>query len=490
MKDRIARSVFWMVWSRGGIQILTFVSTLLVARLLSPGDYGLMALAGIWTGSIELLAEMGLGAAIIQFRDLEDRELNACFWVTMSVALAAYAVLFIAAPVIAIWFKAPALSRVLPVAGLTLPLVAIRVVPDSLLRKRLALDKIAQAEIAAGLVTAPMMVSLAWAGAGVWALVAGALSLPLVQTMVTFWFARWTPGLNVSGRRVREIMRYSVTALGARVSWAIFSQTDAFVLGKVSGGVVLGFYSMAMRLGTLAVSKVTVAASQLAMPIMAELQADREAMRASFLRGLRLVTFLTVPFCIGVALVAPDLIPIVLTEKWLPAVPILQVLCIYATIRSVDTLLPSVLLARYRVKYLFWWTVSLLLVMPAAFWVGAVWSGALGVAVAWVMVYPFLTALMAREALHELGLSWKKIWDEVRPVVGASLVMAVVVITVCSTITGTHSQDRLIRLCVAAGLGAFVYGFGIIRHGGSVFSEAAEVASWIFRRNHPLTTSK
>jgi PST family polysaccharide transporter len=233
-----------------------------------------------------------------------------------------------------------------------------------------------------------------------------------------------------------------------------------------------------------------VVANQLAMPIMAELQTDPDAMRAKFLRGLRLVTLITIPLCIGMALVAPDLIAIVLTDKWLPAVPVLQVLCIYALIRSVDTLLPPVLLARYRVTYLFWWTVRLLVVMPAAFWVGARWSGALGVALAWVLVYPFLTAQMARTALRELELSWKNVWDEVRPFVGASLVMAVVVFAVCWSIPGTHSQTRLARLCVAAGLGILVYGFGIFRHGGPAFSEVTEVAGWIFRRNHPLTTSK
>src|SRR5436190_984740 len=181
MKDRIARSVFWMFWSRGGVQTLAFLATVFVARLLNPGDYGLMALAGIWIASIELIAEMGLGAAVVQFRDLDASELNACFWVTMGVACTGYAALFIAAPAITLWFSAPAaLTRVLRVSGLTLPLVAIRVVPDGLLRKWLALDKISQAEIAASLTTIPVTVGLARAGAGVWALVGGALTLPLV----------------------------------------------------------------------------------------------------------------------------------------------------------------------------------------------------------------------------------------------------------------------------------------------------------------------
>lgn len=490
MKDRIARSVYWMVWSRGGVQTLSFLGTLLVARLLAPGDYGLMALAGIWVSSIELLADMGLGVAIVQFPDLDHRELNACFWVTMSVACTGYAALFAAAPAISLWFSAPALTSVLRVAGLTLPLVAFRVVPDGLLRKGLALDKVCQAEIVAGLITIPVMVGLALAGAGVWALVAGALSVPLIQTIVTFFFARWKPGLQVAGPRIREILRYSVASLGARISWSALQQTDALVLGKVAGEVVLGFYSMAMRLATLPVAKITLVANQLAVPIMAELQKDRDAMRASFVRGLRLVLVLTVPLCIGAALVAPDLIPLVLTEKWRPVVPLLQVLSLYALIRSVDTLLPPVLFARYRAPYLFWWTMTLLVVMPGAFWAGAAWKGALGVAFAWVLVYPFFTVRMAGQALREMQLTWSSLFEHIRPILGAGLLMAGAVIAVRWSIPAASSHERLIKLIIATGLGALVYGLAIFRRGGPVFSEVLEVVGWIFRRNHPLATPK
>src|SRR5713226_5071608 len=113
MKDRIAKSVYWIVWSRGGIQVLSFISTILVARLLAPSDYGVMALAGIWTATIAMVAEMGLGSAIIQFRDLEDRDLNSCFWLTMGIAGVGYLALYIAAPAIAAWFSSPVLSEVL-----------------------------------------------------------------------------------------------------------------------------------------------------------------------------------------------------------------------------------------------------------------------------------------------------------------------------------------------------------------------------------------
>jgi O-antigen/teichoic acid export membrane protein len=489
MKDRIARSVFWIVWSRGAVQLVSFFSTLVVARLLSPADYGLMALTGVWTFGIAVIAELGLGVAIVQFPDLEARELNTCFWLIAGTAGVGYLALYASAPTIAAWFAVPSLGSVLRVAGLSLALVAIRAVPDGLLRKRLELDRISQGETASVVVAVPVVLGLAWSGAGVWALVAGALVMPLVQSIVSFWFAGWRPGLRIGSRRLREILRYSLAALGNRVGWAAYQQIDAVVLGKISGNAVLGLYSMAKVLGTLPVDKVSVMANQLALPIMAGLQTDRTAMRDGFLRGLRLVACLTVPLCVGTALVADDLVSIAFTSTWQPMVPLLRVLCLFGLIRSLDNLLPPVLFARYRAAFMCWWTGALLLVMPVAFWIGAASLGPLGVALASIVVYPMLMAWMAREALSELDISAKVLWHQLRPIMGATLLMGAAVLVVLSTIPGSDFFDRLARLGLAVGVGVLVYASAIFRLGGPLVGEIARVSGWLLR-GHWLTVTK
>lgn len=484
MKDRIARSVFWLAWSRGLVQAVSFLSTLLVARLLSPGDYGLMALATIWTSTLALVAELGLGAVVIQFPDLEDDELNLCFWLSMALAAIGYAALYALAPAAASWFSTPKLVDVLRVAGLTLPLVTFRLVPEGLLRKRLQMDRISQAEVAAVLLTLPVVLGLAWRGAGVWALVAGTLVLPSIQMVAIFWYVRWWPGLRLRSRRLGNLLRYGLGALGARASWAAYEQVDMFILGKVAGGVVLGLYTMAKTLASLPVVKISVVVNQLAVPLMAGLQQDRGALRASFLRGLRLVGCLTIPLCAGMALVANDLVRVALGEKWTPMSPIFSILCLYALIRSVDCLLPPVLFARYRPAFLFWWTGVLLIVMPFGFWAGAAWLGATGVALALVLVYPIIMAWMAREAFKELGLEWRAVLEHLRPIVRATLIMVVFVLAVRWAVPGSDTHERLVRLFLAAGSGALVYALAIFRWGGPLVDEVANVAGWLLPRRH------
>jgi teichuronic acid exporter len=490
VRERIAKSVFWMTWSRVTLQGISFVATIMVVRLLSPTDYGLMALAGIWTGIIALLAELGLGAAIVQFHDLSDRELNTCFWLTMSVAALGYGALYVAAPVIAVWFGSPRLLMVLRVLGLALPLVAVRIVPDGLLRRRIEFDRVSRAEVAAALMTIPVVVGMAWAGFGVWALVTGALTTPLVQSAVTFTLVRWRPGLQLGGRRVREVLHYSGAMLGTRVCWAVYEQADAFILGKASGDAVLGLYSMAKQLALLPVEKLSGMINQLATPVMAELQADREGLRAAFLKAVRLVAWAAFPLCIGLTLVARDLVEVVLTEKWISAVPVIQVLSMYALIRSVAVLLPPVLMARYRAKFLFGYTAVQLVIMPVAFCGGAIWWGAIGVALAWVTVYPIALTRLAREAFRTIDVSLEMIWAQLRPPIGAAVVMAASVLVVNWGISSWRHDLALARLSLMTSVGAATYGATLLACGGSVRGEIQEAAGWLFRRGQTPTAAK
>lgn len=484
MKDRIATSVFWLAWSRGVVQVLSLLSTLAVARILSPADYGLMALAGIWTYIPMVLADLGLGPAIVQFQDLEESELNACFWLTMAVAMGAYLFLYAAAPMIAAWFEKPALASVLRTTGLSLPLTAARIVPDSLLRKQLALDKISQADLATVL-TIPVVLGMAWFGAGVWALVVGSLLTPLIQNVIIFWFVRWRPSLRAGSKRFREILRFSLATLGSRVSWAALQQADTFILGKVvSDSLVLGYYSMAKQIASLPVDKLSAVINQFTYPIMAGLQADGAEMRRSFLRVLRLVACLTLPVCLAMALLADDLVYFMLGPKWLPAVPVLRVLCLFGLLRSLDVLIPPVLLARYRAAFLFRWSTWRLPIMSFAFWAGAAAKGALGVSLGWVVVYPFISAWIVREGLRELEIDWSTIVGTLRPVICAVLMTGGFVFVVRWAVPGSDLVDRLVRTVLTPVLGVLVYGAGIFWWARPVIKEFAEVTGWILRPSH------
>ncbi|HEX4615735.1 MAG TPA: lipopolysaccharide biosynthesis protein [Stellaceae bacterium] len=479
----MAHSIFWITWSRGVLQLLNFATTLLVARILMPADYGLMALAGFWTGMAGVLADMGLGSAIIQFRNLNKREIDTCFWLTMTLATACCIALSLSAPEIARWFAAPRLAEVLPALSLVLPLTACRVVSDSLLRQRLALDRVSQAEVISTMVSLPLTLGCALAGLGVWTLVIGSLVTPTVRSAATFAFAPWCPGLRIGGARVKEVVHFSLATLGVKMMWALREWGNTLVIGKVTGQVdTVGLYTMAEEIALLPATKISTVVNMLSSPVMAELQGDIDAMRTAFYRAVRLTAAIALPVSAGMALVAEDMVAVLLGPKWLSIVPILRLLCLYAGVRGIDILLPPVLFARRRERFLFWYCLMLLILAPAAGVIGAVWNGAQGTVMLATPVYCAVMAVMAREALTEMEAEFSELWACLWPIIAATALMAVTVLLLQQFALAERPDPPLVRLLFLSASGAIVYGATLFAIGSPVISEGAEVLGWILRR--------
>jgi O-antigen/teichoic acid export membrane protein len=250
---------------------------------------------------------------------------------------------------------------------------------------------------------------------------------------------------------------------------------------------------MAKQIALLPVHKISVVVNQIAFPLMAGLQDNVEQMRSVFLRQIRMVACLTFPLCIGLALVTEDLVWVALTEKWLPLVPVLQVLCVSSVVRSCEVLFPPILLSRYRAGVLFWWTIGLLFVMPIAFWAGAAMSGGFGVALVWALVYPVMIAGMVQRALREISLNWKMVWNEVAPILMGTLVMAISVSILHSAMHATDVATHMLRLVLSVGLGAVVYGGCIFWQGGRLVSEIVQLVRWVIGKDmsfNPNSTTK
>jgi O-antigen/teichoic acid export membrane protein len=476
--------MFWIAWSRGALQLLTFATTLFVARILVPADYGVMALATSFTAHAGMLAEMGLGSAIIQFRDLNRRELDTCFWITMTLAMVCCSVLFLGAPAIARWLAAPTLADVLPVLSLVLPLTACRVVSDSLLRKRLALDRVSQAEVIGAVVTLPIMIGCALGGLGVWTLVVGYLVGPAVRTAATFAFAPWLPRFRIGGERVRDVVRFSLATLGIRFMWSFREAANSLVLAKVTGqAAAVGLYTMADDLAHLPGTKISPIINMLSSPVMAELQTNIDAMRETFYRTIRLTVAMVVPMSAGIALVAEDMVAALLGPKWSSAVPLIRLISFYAAVRAIDVVVPSVLFARRREKFLFWYCLVLLIVMPGAAILGAIWDGAAGMILFYTPAYCGVMIFMAREALAELKGKFSELWSQTWAIMAATAAMTVVVLILGEFASPAQVGSPLIRLVLFCTAGAVTYCAVLFAIGSPVISESIEVAGWVFGRH-------
>jgi len=400
----------------------------------------------------------------------------------MTLSTMGFAILALSAPIIASWFDIPRLGEVLPALAFVLPVTACGVVSDSLLRKRLALDRVSQAEVIGGAVTLPVMLTCALMGLGVWTLVIGSLVGPAVRNIVTIVFAPWRPGLSLGGEHVREMLHFSLVTLGVKILWALREDADKVVVGKMTGQVTLGLYTMGKELALLPGSKISTVVNMLSSPIMAELQRNVDAMRAALYRAVRLTAAVALPTSAGMALVADEMVAVLLGPKWLLSVPLLRLLCLYAAVRSVDVLLPPVLFARHRQTFLFWYCAALLIVIPAAAVVGGFWGGAPGVIIFSTPVYCAVMAMMAKEALAEVKGSFHELWSETWPILAATAAMAAVVLLLREFVFSSRPEPAWIKLVALSITGTATYAAALFAIGSPVIGEGAEVAGWIMRR--------
>jgi|SoiMethySBSTD1v2_1073268.scaffolds.fasta_scaffold02057_7 O-antigen/teichoic acid export membrane protein len=485
MNHRLANSLFWTAWSRAVLQGLSLISTLVVARLLSPGDYAVMALATLCVSVLITIVGLGMGSAIIQYRDLDRSQLNSCFWLTIGASIIGYLLLYALAPAIAAWFEQPPLTSVVRVLALLLPLAAARTVPDALLRKDLALDKVSQVEMAAAAFASPLVFFLALAGAGVWALVAGLLGASFIQTLMTMRLARWVAGFRLAPLHPGGVFSFGLASVGTQLCWLVYDQADTIILGKMVGGTALGLYALAKQLATMPTEKISTVATLITSAVMAQLQSDLPALRNHFLRTIRLTGWLTVPLTVGIAAAAQDLVSLALGPKWLPLVPILQAVSPYVAFRSLAVLLPPALLAKRRASLLLRYNLALLAIMPLAFYAGAVLAGAVGVASAWSLVYPFFVLFLAWETTRELVISQLTLAATLWPPLLIGLLIipcAVVAHLVASGDDTTATASRLVLLCLTA---TITYGLSLLAFGSHVRADLGALLSSLLRPAQP-----
>ena len=449
----LARAIAWTSAGKWSTQVLTWASTLVAARLLAPSDYGLMGMATMYLGLINLISEFGLGQSVITLRHLSTRQVAQIN--SLAVGFGAALFLFSAtlAKFVGQFFRAPQLPVVILVMSIGFLIAGFQVVPDALLQRELRFKRIASFDTVRALVAASTTVLLAWRGFGYWSLAFGSLSGTVVYATLTLISCRHSfawPNL----RETRSALGFSADILGSRVAWYSYSNSDFLVAGRLLGEASLGAYTMAWTIASTPVEKITNMVMKVTPAFFAAVQNDKEQLRRYLIvltEGLSLLCF---PACVGLAMVADQFVRAVMGPKWVPAIMPLRLLALYAALRSITTLLPVLLNAIQRSRFVMLNTFVAAVVFPASFWLVARW-GTTGISATWIILYPCITAPLIWKTLVELDLSVWKYIAATMPAIRACLVMIIVVGTIRLTVPSHWSA--LIGLLVSTVGGASAY---------------------------------
>ena len=329
-------------WIGAGIamtHIARFVTTAVLARLLAPELFGLVAMAAVTVQILGVLRQVGLVDAFVQRQfasEAEERSAAATmFGITLTLNGLLFVVIFFAAPWVASFFQTEGVTPVLRCLGAGLLIDALAAVPRGILRKRLAFDTIASATIAASLTQAAVAIPAALAGFEAWSLVAGQLASQLVSGSLVFVRAGWRPSLAGSREHAGALFSFGKFMWGFGILSAVGDSLDRVVIGRILGPASLGAYSVAYNLSRLPHVLMSNLVNQVSFPAFSKLQENREALQRAFLKAVLHVAILAIPVGFGIAALAEDLILIVYGDRWEASIPVIEILAFYGAALAV-----------------------------------------------------------------------------------------------------------------------------------------------------------
>lgn len=440
IRNDVIHSLKWLAAARLAGQMIAWAITLVVIRILKPSDYGLMAIAEALIGFATLFQEMGLYSAMVQKRDLAERQVEQAFGFLILVNSGIYVLVFAIAPLLSHFFGDPRLTNIVRVLGIQFPLASIGVVQDAMLSRRMRFKQKSLANFVILLGNGLTTLGFALAGAGVWALVYGGLAGALIRPVALSIAARHWCRPRFSRYGMGEMLRFGSFVTASQLIWYVYSRSDVFIIGRLLGKELLGFYAIGMQLASLPMQKVSEMLNQVGFAAYSSIQHDMAAIRSHFLKVIRILSFISFPLFWGISSISPDLVRVVLGSRWEKAIIPLQLLALVGPIRMIGHGSGGALNAIGKPHI---GTLNLLIalvIMPPAFFIGTYYCGLAGASLAWVIGYPILVLVRMQFSLPHFGLAPRQyLGAMVRPAVGGTVMYLLVIlarVTVANPLLG------------------------------------------------------
>jgi O-antigen/teichoic acid export membrane protein len=448
------QSAAWYGATRLWGQLVSWAVTILLARMLVPHDYGLFAIALSILALLELLQEFGLGTALIQRQNLRGQQVNAVFWVVASASLLLTAATFVASGTISRMYGEPSLAWPLRLLCLTFLLNSVGTVPYSLLTKAINLRQRSLAEALGATTAALVALALAYLGYGVGALVIGHLCRAVVLNLLLFVFARWAPGLDVDFTQMRDLLTYGMRIAGTHLVSTGNVAAITFIVARQLGGTAVGLYAMAQSLTDAPNRLSTAIINQISLPVFSKLQHDQALLAAYFLKISKYLAVVSLPLQIGLALVAPALIPLLLSATWQALTLPFQIFCLGSVVVLCTLTCSPLLMARNRASFLFNLSLVAFVTVTGGTLLGAHFGLVAVILARFIAIVP-LRVIMLLATLRELEVSPTLYLRSLAAPFGAVVPMIAAVELV--QVAGLPNGNRLECLALSIAVGAITY---------------------------------
>ena len=449
------RGTAWSYVSFYSGKLMVFISTIILARLLSKDDFGVAGYALVVIAFLDVFSDLGIGAALIYQHD-DPESTNTAFWLGMFVSSMLCVLTFAAAPLAGRFFNDARAVDVTRVLALNFPLAALGNIHDMLLRKKLSFSKKFVPDFAKSMSKGVVSIALALLGFGTWSLIVGHLTSTVVSVIAYWKVMPWRPTFHFSFSHARELLSYGLHIVAVNGLGIVLSDSDYLLVGRFLGAAALGVYSVAFRIPDLLIMQFCSIISKVVFPVFSRMRDDARALAHGFAVTTRYVSLVTVPLGLGMALVARPLVLVAFTDKWIEAVPVIEAIAVYSLFLSLSYNAGDVYKAQGRPNILTYLSLMRVVVLvPGLFWATTVARSV--PAVGWVhATVAFAAGLVELTvACLLLKMSIKDLTAALAPAFGSGALMAAVVWALMRMLP---TANPWLQLIAAVAVGGLVYG--------------------------------
>lgn len=340
MSDLRSQTISGLVWKfaeRCGAQGVSFVVSIVLARLLAPEDYGTIALVTVFTNILQVFVDSGMGNALIQKKDADDLDFSSVFYFNVVACLVLYGILFVIAPYIALFYGRNDLTPVIRALSLTIVISGVKNIQQAYVSRNMLFKRFFFSTLGGTIGAAIVGIGMAYLGFGVWALVAQQLFNTLVDTVILWITVKWRPKLKFSFSRLKALFSFGWKLLASSLINTVYGNIRQLVIGKMYSSSDLAYFNKGQQFPNLIVTNINTSIDSVLLPVMSKCQDKEEQVRSMTRRSIKISSYIMWPMMIGLFVVAEPFVELILTEKWLGCVPFLRIYCLTYGLEPIQT---------------------------------------------------------------------------------------------------------------------------------------------------------
>ena len=393
LKEKTARGLLWGGLSNGVQQVLNLLFGIFIARKLTPADYGMVGILTIFSTIAAALQESGFTAALVNIKNIQHKDYNAVFWFSIAMSLCIYIILFFCAPLIADFYETPELTALARYSFLGFVISSFGTAQSGFILKNLMVKQRAISEFVGLVLSGCIGITMAYNGFAYWGLATQSISYTFIVTLMLWHYSSWRPTLNVDFSPLKSMIGFSSKLLATKIFTQINYNVYSLILGKFYTKQLVGYYNQGYKWSSMGGQLILRMIASVAHPVLSSVNNDKERQLQIFYKMLAFTSFVSFPLMLGLGYISEELILITIKDKWLPCVPILQLLCISGAFVPINDLHKQLIISKGKSNIYLWNTV----IMSVALLTGAMACYRYGI-IPMVIVYVILC------------ISWLFVW--------------------------------------------------------------------------------